>query len=134
MDRERQNEQNMSGRAADHDGRFGSVADADMALPASEPIEVLENRAVGMRFEGAPILFDRRQILIDREGDLVGMSGGRQRRRIAHDRRPAEIDRRVAICLYRLGLRQSLRHDLDHPAPRNEQTPAPLGRRRAAVP
>ena len=67
----------MSGVAPDHDRRLRCLAGADVALPAGKPIEVLEDRAVGMRLEGAPILFDFGQILIDRERYRARMSGRR---------------------------------------------------------
>ena len=43
-----------AGVARDDDGRLHAVARADMALPGRQPVEALEDGAVGLRLEGAP--------------------------------------------------------------------------------
>ena len=88
--------------AAHHDGGPHAIADADMTLPACEPIEALKDGAVGVRLESAPIPLDRRQILIDGKTDVARNRGRRPRPRIVRGRR-IDADMHVKSCWDSLG-------------------------------
>ena len=83
--------------ASHHDGGPHAVADADMALPACEPIEALKDGAIGMWFEGAPIPLDRRQILVDGETNVAGDRGRRQAARVIRGRRDRRRNARQVV-------------------------------------
>ena len=72
-----------------------------MALPGRQPIEALKNGAVGLRLEGAPILLDRRQILVDGNAN-VAEGGWRARLRTVGGRR-IDAEMRVKSCWDSLG-------------------------------
>ena len=78
------------------------LRDADMALPGRQPIEALKNRAIGVRLEGAPILLDRRQILVDGNANVAdGAAAGAAP---ARGRRPADRRRNARqVVLGQLG-------------------------------
>src|SRR5262249_4139190 len=53
----------------EHDCRNGAIARADLALPGGEPIEGLEDGAVGPLLERLPLVPDRLEVAVDAQVD-----------------------------------------------------------------
>ena len=70
LDRELQDEEELPvAVAAEDDGRNGAAARADVPLPGGEPIEGLEDGAVGVLLELLPLLLDVVQLAMNFEVD-----------------------------------------------------------------
>ncbi len=99
LDRERQDEEDLPvAVAAEHDGGDGAVARTDALLPGGEPIEGLEDGAVGMLLERFPLLLHFAQVAMDFEVD----AGARARpcgRRRADAQRRAHRQRKLLLVV-----------------------------------
>jgi hypothetical protein len=81
FDCERKQKEDFIAAPGDHDRGLDAGERSDVALPAGEPVEGLERRAVGGLLETAPVVLGRRDVLMQHEPELGGGIVGKARRR-----------------------------------------------------